>query len=71
MIKTSTLAPLTEKANQQKEPNLPEFSEPNNQLISTLLNFSKSLDIKKSDYISEFVILKSWCKFVNLVLAEF
>jgi hypothetical protein len=59
MIKTSTLTPLTEKANQQKEPNLPEFSEPNNQLISTLLNFSKSLDIKKSSNMTEFIILKS------------
>ena len=59
MIKTSTLKPLTEKATPQKESALPEFSEPNNQLISTLLNFSKSLDVKKSSNIREFVILKS------------
>ncbi len=59
MIKTSTLKPLTEKATPQKESALPEFSEPNNQLISTLLNFSKSLDVKKSTYLHEYVIHKS------------
>lgn len=59
MIKTSTLNTLTEKAKKQKEKVLPEFIEPNDKLITSILNFSKSLDVKKSSHIREFTIIKS------------
>ena len=59
MIKTSTLKPLKEKAKPLKEIELPEFSEPGDQLIKSILNFSKSLEILKSDLVSGLVLVKS------------
>lgn len=51
MIKISTplllTAELTNKKEQQVS-NLPDFAEPGNTCINTILNYSKSLEVRKS-----------------------
>lgn len=61
MIKTSTLTSSslqTKKTSEPKEEiNLPEFAEPSANCINNILNYSKSLNILKSDLVKEIEVV--------------
>lgn len=42
------LTPTPQEKQEQQVTNLPDFAEPSNTCISTILNFSKNLEVKQS-----------------------
>jgi hypothetical protein len=59
MIKTSTQNFNSKNKNLTKEFELPAFIEPKSLSISTILSFSKNINVKKSAYIKEIIYIKS------------
>jgi len=61
MINTSTynqtITENTFKTEQAMQ--LPDFFNPSDSLINTILNYSKNLEIKTSQFINEIVLIKS------------
>lgn len=50
--------PLAEKEAEEKI-SLPDLTEPSDNVVNMILNFSKNLEIKTSEYIKEVKLMKS------------
>ncbi|MCE3228742.1 MAG: hypothetical protein K0S32_3293 [Bacteroidetes bacterium] len=60
MITTSTpVLDFTEKKQSETENQLPQFAEPSAKTIEAILNFSRNLEVKKSDLIENIELIKS------------
>lgn len=59
MITTSTSLKLTGKQNTQQREACPEIALPSQNVLSSILNYSKNLEIKKSIFVQEIEIIKS------------
>jgi hypothetical protein len=61
MIKTSTLSPsslqTTKTSETKEESQLPEFATPSETSINNILNYSRSLNVFKSDLVKEIEVV--------------